>query len=88
MKYRKKPIIIDAFCLGVERVPEWFNSKDCSQELDENGKVLNLYISTLEGVMKANHGDYIIRGVNGEIYPCKPDIFRKTYELVYNLVNE
>lgn len=39
-------------------------------------------IQTLEGVMHANIGDYIITGVNGEVYPCKPDIFEKTYELV------
>jgi hypothetical protein len=37
-------------------------------------------IKTLEGVMRADVGDYIIRGVNGEVYPCKPDIFAKTYE--------
>lgn len=41
-----------------------------------------LKINTLEGVMKANVGDYIIKGVNGEFYPCKQDIFKKTYELV------
>lgn len=41
-----------------------------------------IYINTLEGTMKANIGDYIITGVNGEQYPCKPDIFEKTYEPV------
>lgn len=41
-----------------------------------------MYIETLEGRMKANVGDYIITGINGEQYPCKPDIFEKTYELV------
>ncbi|NRT90899.1 hypothetical protein [Clostridium beijerinckii] len=41
-----------------------------------------LLINTLEGTLKANVGDYIITGVNGEQYPCKPDIFEKTYELV------
>lgn len=40
------------------------------------------YIETLEGIMKANKGDFIITGVNGEQYPCKPDIFWKTYEKV------
>ena len=39
-------------------------------------------INTLEGVMHANAGDYIITGVNGEQYPCKPDIFKKTYEII------
>jgi hypothetical protein len=41
-----------------------------------------LYIGTLEGVMRADPGDWIIRGVNGELYPCKPDIFEQTYEAV------
>lgn len=41
-----------------------------------------IYIDTLEGTMKADIGDYIITGVNGEKYPCKPDIFEKTYEPV------
>lgn len=41
-----------------------------------------IYIETLEGIHKANVGDYIITGVQGEQYPCKPDIFKKTYELV------
>jgi len=40
------------------------------------------HIHTLEGTMTANIGDYIIKGVNGELYPCKPDIFEKTYEKV------
>ena len=57
--YRKKPIIIEAYCTDKE-----------------------LKIDTLEGTMKADVGDYIITGVNGEIYPCKPDIFKKSYELV------
>jgi hypothetical protein len=42
-----------------------------------------IIISTLEGDMIANTGDYIIKGVNGEFYPCKPDIFKKTYEPVF-----
>lgn len=58
-KYRKKPIVIEAY---------------------QTDKVM--YIETLEGTMKANVGDYIITGVNGEQYPCKPDIFNKTYETV------
>lgn len=41
-----------------------------------------LYISTLEGILKADKGDYIIKGIQGEVYPCKPDIFEETYELV------
>ena len=61
MRYRKKPIEVDAFRLT---------------------HVYGATIDTREGRMKAKIGDYIIRGVNGEIYPCKPDIFKKTYEPV------
>lgn len=63
MKYRKKPVIIEAI---------QFEDKDNPY----------LKIETLEGIMKASVGDYIIKGVNGEFYPCKPDIFEKTYERV------
>lgn len=41
-----------------------------------------IYIETLEGTMEARPGDWIIRGVNGELYPCKPDVFEKTYEII------
>lgn len=56
-----------------------------SDYLKEYGNIHHTYeivIDTLEGQMKADIGDYIIKGVNGEFYPCKPDIFEKTYELV------
>lgn len=64
MKYRKKPIIVDAFQTDMEVI-----------------------IHTLEGNMKASVGDYIITGVNGEQYPCKPDIFEKTYELAEKTIS-
>lgn len=48
-----------------------------------NNSEEGLYITTLEGVMKADKGDWIIKGVKGELYPCKPDIFEMTYEEVY-----
>ena len=54
---------------------------DALFHFDENG-IKQLRIKTLEGVMDARIGDYIIKGVNGECYPCKPDIFEKTYEEV------
>jgi hypothetical protein len=81
MKYRKKPVIIEAYCPYVGKMPEWFE-----KSLIE-GKVRELVsggfdIDTLEGTMHANPGDFIIKGVNGELYPCKPDIFEKTYEAV------
>ena len=77
-KYRKKPVIIEAI--------QW-NGENLS-EIDQftRGKVKNhglvLIIPTLEGDMYASLSDYIIKGVNGEFYPCKPYIFAKTYEEV------
>lgn len=59
MKYRKKPIEVEAYQTDKE-----------------------MYIDTLEGIMHASIGDFIVTGVNGEQYPCKPDIFLKTYERV------
>jgi hypothetical protein len=87
-KYRKKPVAIDAFRLGIDYIPDWF-----MDAITENTVILhgtssgfdhvpdtNADIYTLEGRHHANYGDYIIRGVKGEIYPCKPDIFAMTYE--------
>lgn len=96
MKYRKKPVVIDAFkydeslinTLENSYIPEWaieaFNkgtiyySNPVSPLLPSH----ELYIKTLEGELHVSVGDYIIKGVNGEFYPCKPDIFEKTYEPV------
>ena len=77
-KFKKKPVIIEAI--------QW-NGENLS-EIDEftKNEVKNhesvLIITTLEGDMYASLNDYIIKGVNGEFYPCKPDIFDKTYEEV------
>ena len=82
-KYIKKPIEIEAFQLGEDEMPEWFlNSPDVSEEYDCKNKILTIYINTLEGIMTAHFGDYIIKGVKGEIYPCKEDIFKATYDLI------
>lgn len=88
--YRKKPVVIEAHRIGDDGWPDsiW-------QGVNENKIILHLdrirhtkqvighvEIQTLEGVMRGEVGDWIIRGVNGEFYPCKPDIFEKTYEPV------
>lgn len=79
-KYRKKPVVIEAI--------RWDGSNKVeiqqfmNQYLDENTIKNTLIIPTLECDHIANLGDYIIKGVNGEFYPCKPDIFWKTYEQV------
>lgn len=86
MKYRKKPVVIDA----VQYLPNDHNTRVIPQWLfdaysegtivvDEDGMTL---IKTLEGNMLVSDGDYIIKGVQGELYPCKPAIFEATYEKV------
>lgn len=90
MKYRKKPVVIEAFRFYIDEMPDWFIDKVTSNDIDLHNCNYRRYeineayceINTLEGIMRASGGDYIIKGVNGEIYPCKPDIFEKTYELV------
>ena len=82
MKYRKKPVIIDACQWDGENEAELRSWSQFSNELcfTGPGDERELDVVTLEGTMRAKAGDYIIRGVNGEYYPCKPDIFDKTYE--------
>ena len=80
MKYRKKPIIINAIQYDGDNLLEiiTFVGKGLAEDLVDD----ILIIPTLEGDMKASKGDWIIEGVNGEFYPCKPDIFEKTYDKV------
>jgi len=88
-KYRKKPVVVEAFqwmggC-NQEDAPEWIIKaiNDDSVCLEDIGlPEVRLCIKTLEGTMQASVGDYIIQGVDGELYPCKPYIFEKTYEKV------
>lgn len=92
MKYTKKSVTIEAFqydgdlkdCNGIYYVPNWF--VDAFEKgvayygsLHEEEPPVELFINTLEGVHHASVGDYIIKGVHGEFYPCKPDIFEETY---------
>jgi len=89
MKFRKKPVVIEAFkWTGDEKQiedPVWMvdTLRNFDAHFNYDGTVrVSMTIKTLEGNMTASRGDYIIQGVNGEIYPCKPDIFTKTYEEV------
>lgn len=92
MSYRKKPVIIEAFQLGVDPIPEWFMDKVSANDIIlhgastgfYNGHDVNCDIKTLEGTMHGEYSDFIIQGVHGECYPCKPDIFKETYEYVEN----
>lgn len=89
MKVRKKPVEVEALQWNGEE--ERFReiqelAKDSGRLVNRNAR-LELEIPTLEGVMTADLEDFIIKGVNGEVYPCKPDIFRKTYDVI-NTVQE
>ena len=82
MQYRKKPVVIEAVRYMIdESLPDWFTDRVTSKTIitHRNG---SCHVKTLEGTMRADYGDYIILGVNREVYPCKPDIFEKTYEKV------
>lgn len=80
MKYRKKPVVIEAFRYYIDPRPDWFQDLVTLNEIITYETHCN--INTLEGTMRGDYGDYIIQGVKGEIYPCKPDIFEMTYEKV------
>jgi len=79
-KYRKKPVVIEAIKWDGNNYLQMDDFIGSNNNLYTKNKKLN--IITLEGTMTANIGDYIIKGVEGEFYPCKPDIFHKTYEKV------
>jgi len=82
MKYRKKPVVIDAI--------QWKGGNDLTEIKQFAGEAFfcwhihtdSISIETLEGMINASKGDWIIKGVKGEFYPCKPDIFEATYEPV------
>lgn len=84
-KYRKKPVIIEAIQFtgtrsSILELEEFITSS--FEWMEEDGKTNEIKIETLEGPHIARIGDYIIKGVKGEFYPCKPDIFEMTYEEV------
>jgi len=82
-KYRKKPVVIEAIQFTEDAPDRAFNfiRRNCAHSRDTDGNK-EIKIQTLEGVMTAKIGDWIIKGVQGEFYPCKPDIFDATYEKV------
>lgn len=89
MKYRKKPVEVEAVrWTGKNRkgIANFCGNKAIftARKQRSDGVILNydLMISTLEGMMYATFGDYIIKGVNGEYYPCEANIFKETYEAV------
>jgi hypothetical protein len=84
-KARKKPIEIEFIQFkdveSGEAIVEWAGNYNSVLDISDENK-LNIIIMTLEGAMIADVYDYIIKGVNGEFYPCKPNIFEKTYEVL------
>ena len=88
-KYRKKPVIIEAMQFdgsdssgyGILR---WVGAGSRTWERDNH----HIMIPTLEGIMRADVGDYIIKGIQGEFYPCKPDIFAASYDELTAITGE
>ena len=79
MKYRKKPAVGEAVLWNGDNYKEVIDFAENKIWFDALG---NIWIATLEGDMIAKKGDYIVKGVQGEFYPCNPDIFAETYEEV------
>lgn len=91
-KYRKKPVEVEAWQMTdnqdeIQKIAEWIAGFEFDEETADEDEFPEfganyIDIQTLEGTMTARPGDYVIRGVQGEFYPCKPDIFEVTYEEV------
>lgn len=94
VKYKNKPLIIEAFRIGIDFIPDWAMDKISNNEIIllsptsgrhspfEHMNDTYCVIRTIEGIMTGLHGDYIVQNIDGEIYPCKPDIFEKTYQKI------
>ena len=91
-RYKKKPVVIEAIQWNgnsnlyeiekfIGKPLNYDIGSDTAYEAGQAPPFFNIFIETLEGVMKASPFDWIIKGVNGEFYPCKPDIFEATYEM-------
>lgn len=80
MKYRKKPVVIEAIQWDGCNLDEIKKFTGNSADVKYDKNIADLYIHTLEGDLHASKWDYIIKGVRGEFYPCKPDVFSQTYE--------
>ncbi|HKM28317.1 MAG TPA: DUF2829 domain-containing protein [Anaerovoracaceae bacterium] len=89
MRYRKKPVVVEAIKWtggNLDKVEEFvgesliYDYNDSAWQAGEGAPFIDVKIKTLEGEMSTSYGDWIIKGVNGEFYPCKPDIFKKTYD--------
>jgi hypothetical protein len=82
-KFRKKPVVIEAYCYNQKPEnyrPDWFQDRVSANKIITYTD--HAVIKTLEGDMRADLGDWVILGVEGEVYPCKPSVFATTYEPV------
>ena len=95
MKYRKKPVVVDVVQWdgrNLSKIEEFLGKSflgyrilsDSAWQVGKGIPVTEIAIETIDSVAKAVNGDYIIKGIQGEFYPCKPDIFEATYELLIN----
>jgi hypothetical protein len=84
MKFRKKPVVIEAVQWTGDNYDDMENFISCEfgYQARADGNGTDIVIKTLEGYMNGSPNDYVIKGVHGEFYPCKPDIFEATYEIV------
>jgi hypothetical protein len=84
VRYRKKPVVIEAIQIPFfeKGSPQWLWSAPDIIFKCEGGRIIEAVVNTLEGTMTATSGDWIIQGVKGELYPCKPDIFSASYDPV------
>lgn len=87
MVFKRKPIYVECFRLGYDKIPTWFqeqvrmnNVSNIDAFLENVNEIVK--IKTLEGVMNVIQGDFIIKGVKGEIYPCKAEVFKETYDYI------
>ncbi|MFZ4580448.1 MAG: hypothetical protein ACOYOB_18845 [Myxococcota bacterium] len=79
-KFRKKPVVIEAFRYGHDDSPDWMEEALEKEFARVHESPARIAIDTPEGTMTARRGDWVIRGIHGEIYPCKHEIFQATYE--------
>jgi uncharacterized protein (DUF2147 family) len=80
--YRKKPVEIEAIQFVSDNIEKVYEMLGDTLIINTDEDEVKHFINTLEGKMELSWGDYVIKGVKGEVYPCKPDIFELTYEMV------
>ena len=85
--FRKKPVVVEAVqfdgsSTSIVAIRKWISGKIYAKPSVATRDRRSMLIHTLEGIMEVRPGDWVIKGIEGEFYPCKPDIFDKTYEPV------